>query len=61
MSFLGGVVDVEAVLPLQTYLKGDLPDLIQLFSGELPHGIQQTEDRIHPRPASLQLTHSDFP
>ena len=56
-----GIVDVQAVLPLQADLEGDFPGLIQLFSSEQPHGIQQIEDRIHPRPASLQLPYGDLP
>lgn len=50
-----GVVDVQAVLPLQADLEGDLPDLIQRFPREQPHGIQQIEDRIHPRPTGLDF------
>ena len=56
-----GVIDVQAILPLQADLESNLPDLIQCFSSEQPHGIQQIEDRIHPRPTSLQLPSSNLP
>ena len=56
-----GVVDVQTVLPQQADLKGDLPNLIQRFPGKKPHGVQQIEDRIHPRSASLQFPHGDLP
>ncbi|MDD1759763.1 MAG: hypothetical protein LUQ44_04085, partial [Methanothrix sp.] len=56
-----GVVDVQTVLPQHPDIEGDLPDLVQRFPGEPSNGIQQIEDRIHPRPAILQLPHGDLP
>jgi hypothetical protein len=54
-----GIVDVETILPLQADLESDLPNLIQGFPGEQPHGHKKIEDSIYHQ-LSLMMAHAQL-